>query len=77
MLGIFLIYTFASTLYNAKALKNIHEIKKRDGYYFDPSDIQFHDNKSITKVTFFCFLAGILGGIVGVAGGIITSPLFL
>ena len=74
---IFVIYSLLSTLYNAKRLRRINFVKKRDGYIFDPSDITFEDNKSILVVVIYCFFAGTLGGIVGIAGGIILGPLFL
>ena len=74
---IFVIYSLLSTLYNAKRLRGINFVKKRDGYIFDPSDITFEDNKSILVVVIYCFFAGTLGGIVGIAGGIILGPLFL
>ena len=74
---VFFIYTIASTLYNAKDIRRIHAIKRRDGYYFDPKDMVFDDNKSLIKITTICFLAGTMGGIVGIAGGIILGPLFL
>jgi uncharacterized membrane protein YfcA len=77
MLTVFVIYSVASTVYNARILKKIHMIKERDGYYFDKSDTKYEDNKSLAKVVLTCFLAGMLGGIVGIAGGIILGPLFL
>lgn len=73
----FILYTIASTIYNAKEIRRIHAIKRRDGYYFDPKDLRFDDNKSLIKMTIICFIAGTMGGIVGIAGGIILGPLFL
>lgn len=77
MIAIFVLYSIVTTVINAKALRKIHKIKRRDGYNFDPSDITFDDNKSLGKVVLFCFTAGMLGGIVGIAGGIILGPIFL
>jgi hypothetical protein len=77
MVAIFIIYSFISTIYNARLLKRIHAIKRRDGYPYDSSDITFNDNKSVALVVLYCFIAGMLGGIVGIAGGIILGPLFL
>ena len=44
---------------------------------YDKADITFSDNKSLFLVVLYCFIAGTLGGIVGIAGGIILGPLFL
>jgi uncharacterized membrane protein YfcA len=77
MIGIFLVYTFFSSYMNAKDIRRIHNIKKRDGYDFDANDLKFGDNKSIMKIIAYTFIAGLLGGIVGIGGGIILSPLFL
>ena len=74
---VYIIYTVLSTIYNAKQIRRIHEIKKRDGYYFDPRDLRFDDDKSLIKIIVICFIAGTMGGIVGIAGGIILGPLFL
>jgi hypothetical protein len=76
-LGIFIIYSIISTIYNSKELKRIHFIKKRDGYQFDKADFKFDDNKILIMTVVYCFVAGTLGGIVGIAGGIILGPLFL
>jgi uncharacterized membrane protein YfcA len=77
MIGVFLLYTFYSSYGNAREIRRIHSVKKRDGYEFDANDIKFDDNKSILKVVAYTFIAGLLGGIVGIGGGIILSPLFL
>lgn len=77
MIGVFLLYTFYSSYENAREIRRIHSVKKRDGYEFDANDIKFDDNKSILKVVAYTFIAGLLGGIVGIGGGIILSPLFL
>lgn len=77
ILAVYVVYSLVSTWINAKELKRIHMIKKRDGYVYDKADITYNDNKSILLVIVYCFIAGILGGIVGIAGGIILGPLFL
>ena len=77
MFAVFVAYSFVSTYLNAKKLRHIHFIKRRDGYIYDKSDITFDDNKSIILMVLYCFIAGVLGGIVGIAGGIILGPLFL
>jgi len=74
---VFIIYTVVSTVYNAKLIRKIHEIKKKEGYYFDPKDLRFDNDKSLIKIMIICFIAGMMGGIVGIAGGIILGPLFL
>ena len=74
---VFIIYTVVSTVYNAKLIRKIHEIKKKEGYYFDPKDLRFDNDKSLIKIMIICFIAGTMGGIVGIAGGIILGPLFL
>ena len=77
MLSVFIAYSVVSTLYNAKQLKKIHAVKRRDGYDYDPADFKFDSNKSIVKIVVFCFIAGLLGGIVGIPGGIILGPMLL
>jgi len=77
MIVVFLMYTFYSSYVNAKEIRRVHDIKRRDGYEFDANDIKFDDNKSIMKVIAYTFVAGLLGGIVGIGGGIILSPIFL
>jgi uncharacterized membrane protein YfcA len=39
--------------------------------------LRFDNNKSLIKIIIICFIAGTMGGIVGIAGGIILGPLFL
>lgn len=75
--AIYIAYTIASTIYNAKTLRRIHRIKTRDGYRYDPSDITYEDNWTMVKIIVVCHISGIMGGIVGVAGGIILGPVFL
>jgi hypothetical protein len=74
---VFIVYAIASTVINAKKIRKIHEIKEKEGYYYDPKDFRFNDNKSLFRISIICFLAGTMGGIVGIAGGIILGPLFL
>jgi len=62
---------------NADEVKRVHEIKKRCGYVYDPHDVVFSDTKQIAKLVIYSILAGILGGVVGTAGGIILGLLFL
>jgi uncharacterized membrane protein YfcA len=77
MIGVFMLYTFYSSYGNAREIRRIHSVKKRDGYEFDASDIKFDDDKSIIKVVAYTFIAGLLGGIVGIGVGIILASLFL
>lgn len=77
VLVLYVIYSIASTIYNAREIKKIHEIKLKNGYNYHEADIKYKDNKSIYLVVGICFLAGMLGGIVGIAGGIVLNPLFL
>jgi hypothetical protein len=62
---------------NAKELKRVHEIKKRCGYVYDPQDVVFSDTHQLVKLVIYSILAGILGGVVGTAGGVILGLLFL
>ena len=77
VLVLYVIYSIISTLYNARELKQIHQIKSRSGYHYDDTDIKYENNGKIAFVVLICFIAGTLGGIVGIAGGIILGPLFL
>lgn len=52
-------------------------IKKRDGYAYDKADLIFEDTRALFKVTSFCFILGMLGGVTGIAGGIVLTPHFL
>ena len=52
-------------------------IKRRDGYDYDSKDLRFNNNKDIMTCVLTCFFAGLMGGIVGIAGGIILTPLFI
>ena len=77
MLAIFVTYSVVSTIANTRKLGRIHAVKRRDGYPYDPTDFKFDNRKAMVKVVAFCFLAGLLGGIVGISGGIILAPLLL
>lgn len=74
---IFGVYCFFATWLSAKQLQKIHEIKQRDHYEYDDSDLSFENPALITKVVILCFCTSILSGTVGLAGGMIMSPLFL
>ena len=76
-LGLFILYSSFSTYYNFLNLKHIHLIKRRDNYPFDKNDFIYEDNISLIKMIIMCHISGILGGIVGIAGGIILGPLLL
>ena len=73
----FIAYCLILTIYEAHTLRLIHYRKKLFGYKYDPTDLTFSDNKTIIKVVIICHIAGILGGVVGIAGGIILGPVFL
>ena len=70
-------FCFIATLKNGKDLKHIHAVKIRDHYEYDESDLRFDKKGVVTKVVGFCFIASILAGVLGIAGGIILSPVFL
>ena len=76
-LAIFVFYCIYQTIKEAKALREIHRKKRYYGYDYDPSDFCYDDNKTIYKVIFIVFFAGIMGGLVGIAGGMILAPVFL
>ena len=65
------------TLHNAKRLKHLHHLKVEEDYPFDKNDLTYENNQKIFNMVFMCFVSGVLGGIVGIAGGIILAPLFL
>jgi hypothetical protein len=71
------IYTASSTVANALNLKRIHFIKEKYSYNYDDNDIKYENTNTICIIIIVCFIAGTLGGIVGIAGGIILGPLFL
>lgn len=47
------------------------------GYNYDQGDLRYDDNKTIIKVVVIVFFASIMGGVVGIAGGMILGPVFL
>ena len=65
------------TYLNARELRRIHHIKRREAYEYDESDLHFEKQSLIVFLVSMCFLSGILSGILGIAGGTIMSPLFL
>lgn len=65
------------TYFNAKEIKRIHIIKKRDNYPYDKQDYKFESDAAILKMIIICFAAGCIGGVVGIAGGLILAPVFL
>jgi uncharacterized membrane protein YfcA len=73
----FVAFCFGMTILSAKIIRDIHFIKRRDYYEFDESDIRFDKRSIIGFLIAMCFLAGMLSGILGIAGGTIMSPLFL
>jgi hypothetical protein len=77
VLSFFIIYCLGMTYFEAKNLQEIHRIKKFHGYSYDENDLNFDDSKTLIKVILICFIAGVLGGVVGIAGGIILGPVFL
>ena len=74
---VFAAYALGMTVYNAKKARRINELKTIEGYPFDPNDLKFNSYKTIGIIVGICFLTGILGGVIGIAGGIILAPLFL
>jgi Sulfite exporter TauE/SafE len=61
----------------SKEIREIHRIKNRDDYDFDDADLDFEKSEKIRYLVLSCFAAGVLSGILGIAGGVIMSPLFL
>jgi uncharacterized membrane protein YfcA len=39
--------------------------------------LRYENDNEFYRIIIICFLAGTMGGIVGIAGGIILGPLFL
>lgn len=70
-------YAFVATFRGAHYFKKVHKLKTQMGYKFDKGDISFENYPAIFKICLLCHISGILGGIVGIAGGIILGPLFL
>ncbi|TNV79501.1 hypothetical protein FGO68_gene11049 [Halteria grandinella] len=73
----FVTFCILETLLSAKEIRQIHFIKRRDQYEFDENDIHFDKKYTAGFLISMCFLAGMLSGILGIAGGTIMSPLFL
>lgn len=73
----FIIYCVIATVANAKYIFHIHEIKRSENYDFDENDLHFDKSSTIAFLVSMCFFAGVLSGILGIAGGTIMSPLFL
>ena len=55
----------------------LHEIKARDGYKFEANDTKFEKVSDIVALAFFCMIAAVLCGCIGIAGGMVLGPLFL
>lgn len=75
--AVFTVYSVAITIYNAIRLQEIYQMKVREGYIFDANDFKFESFKKIYMISAICFLTGTIGGVIGIAGGIILAPLFL
>jgi uncharacterized membrane protein YfcA len=65
------------TYFSAKKLFLIHEIKNRDGYQWDKNDTKFESLGDICQMATACFIAALLCGCTGIAGGMVLGPLFL
>lgn len=74
---VFALFCLTLSYINVKEIKTIHDVKRQFAYRYDATDITFDDKASLYRVIIICFIAGCLGGIVGIAGGIILAPLFL
>eukprot|EP00347_Sterkiella_histriomuscorum_P014754 403359664 len=74
---LFLIYAVFSTIKKAQYLQETHSVKLQMGYQFDQNDLNYENYKVIFNIILLCHISGILGGVVGIAGGIILAPLFL
>lgn len=77
VLFVFIIYCIYATIHNAKYLKKVHIFKSMYGYNYDSCDIKYDSNYEIIKVVLITLLVGILGGLIGLAGGVILNPVFL
>jgi uncharacterized membrane protein YfcA len=73
----FVAFSALTTYLSANQIRYIHIIKRRDYYEFDENDIHFEKKSTVVFLISMCFLAGMLSGILGIAGGTIMSPLFL
>ena len=69
-------YCLWKTKLSSQEIKEIHKKKRNLDYNYYEKDINFNKNK-ILFLVISCFFAGMLSGILGIAGGIIMSPLFL
>lgn len=76
-MALFVIIMGLLTYYNVQRVQNVHEIKNREGYKFDPNDYKFESTSDILKLCFFCMIAAGLCGMTGIAGGMVLGPLFL
>lgn len=77
VVGLFVASMFLLTVYSVKSVKYAHEIKNRDGYSFHPNDMKFDSLFSLIKISVVCFIAAVLCGLTGIAGGMVLGPLFL
>lgn len=68
---------FAMTYLQVRRIDNIHHLKNEHGYNFDDADLKFETTGKIVKLALFCFIAAILCGCTGIAGGMVLGPLFL
>ncbi len=69
-------YCIWKTKISSREILDIHKLKRIEDYNFFEQDINY-DKKKIESLVISCFFAGMLSGILGIAGGIIMSPLFL
>jgi hypothetical protein len=70
-------FSFISTGLSSHYIRWVHQIKRREAYEFDENDLHFDNRKKVVFLNSMCFLAAVLSGILGIAGGTIMSPLFL
>ena len=68
---------FGLTLIISYNLQENHKIKTKEGYSFDPNDVKFQNTFDVLKLASFCFIAAVLCGCTGIAGGLVLGPLFL
>lgn len=73
----FTICMLISTGISIKGINNDFRTKLRDNYEFDDADVRFETLKDILQLTILCFIAAILCGLTGIAGGMVLAPLFL
>lgn len=65
------------TYRTAQKIKEIHVIKKREGYVYDDNDVRFESISDVFKLAIYCMIASMLCGCVGISGGSVLGPLFL